>query len=52
MAATDYTVVEDSPVNVCVELTSLPAGGLEINLIVILTIMDGTQASMWLIQLL
>ena len=45
MESAEYTVNEDAgSVWVCVELTSLPAGGLECDISVTLVTMDGAKA--------
>ena len=44
MAAPVYTVNEGNTVEVCVELTSLPADGLQWEIVVTLDVMDGIKA--------
>ena len=39
-----YTVSEGNTVEVCVELTSLPADGLQWEIVVTLDVMDGIKA--------
>ena len=44
MSEPNYSVGEgDSSVEVCVELTSLPAGGLECEIVVVLDVSAGTK---------
>ena len=47
MASPVYTVSEGNTVEVCVELTSLPADGLQWEIVVTLDVVDGIKAGMY-----